>query len=70
MNFERPRKIYSLTNNGQIMLNFTEDSLNLICRKIIVQPNNEMTIEAQTQSAVSIMPKHSASSGRLAFEMR
>jgi len=34
MNFERPRKIYSLTTNGQNMLNFTEESLNLICRKI------------------------------------
>ena len=34
MNFDRPRKVYSLTNNGQNMLNFTEESLNLICRKI------------------------------------
>ena len=34
MNFERPRKVYSLTNDGQSMLNFTEDSLRLICRKI------------------------------------
>ncbi len=34
MNFERPRKVYSLTNDGQSMLNYTEDSLNLICRKI------------------------------------
>ncbi len=34
MNFERPRKIYNLTTNGQNMLNFTEESLNLICRKI------------------------------------
>ena len=34
MNFERPRKVYKLTNDGQSMLNYTEDSLNLICRKI------------------------------------
>ena len=34
MNFERPRKVYSLTIDGQNMLNYTEDSLNLICRKI------------------------------------
>ena len=34
MNFERPRKVYSLTNDGQSMLNYTEDSLSLICRKI------------------------------------
>ena len=35
MNFERPRKVYHLTGDGQNMLNYTEDSLNLICRKII-----------------------------------
>jgi PadR family transcriptional regulator PadR len=34
MDFERPRKVYSLTNEGQTRLNFTEDSLNLICIKI------------------------------------
>ncbi len=38
MNFERPRKVYSLTSEGQNTLNFTEDSLNLICRKIINTP--------------------------------
>ena len=34
MNFERPRKVYRLTNDGKNMLNYTEDSLNMICRKI------------------------------------
>jgi PadR family transcriptional regulator PadR len=34
MNFERPRKVYKLTNDGQSMLNYTEDSLSMICRKI------------------------------------
>jgi len=34
MSNERPRKVYKLTNEGQNLLNFTEDSLNLICRKI------------------------------------
>ncbi|MEM3442890.1 MAG: PadR family transcriptional regulator [Candidatus Bathyarchaeia archaeon] len=34
MDGERPRKIYKLTSEGQNLLNFTEDSLNLICRKI------------------------------------
>jgi PadR family transcriptional regulator PadR len=34
MSSERPRKVYKLTNEGQSLLNFTEDSLNLICRKI------------------------------------
>jgi len=45
MDYERPRKIYSLTKDGQSMLNFTEESLNLICRKItIVNPEAELSI--------------------------
>ncbi|MCW4051942.1 MAG: PadR family transcriptional regulator, partial [Candidatus Bathyarchaeota archaeon] len=31
---ERPRKVYELTNEGHNLLNFTENSLNHICRKI------------------------------------
>jgi PadR family transcriptional regulator, regulatory protein PadR len=34
MNLERPRKVYSLTKEGQNMLSYTEGSLNMICRKI------------------------------------
>jgi PadR family transcriptional regulator PadR len=34
MSTERPRKVYNLTTEGQNLLNFTEDSLNFICRKI------------------------------------
>jgi len=34
MENERPRKVYNLTTDGQNLLNFTEDSLNFICRKI------------------------------------
>jgi len=34
MNSERPRKVYRLTSDGRNLLNFTEDSLNFICRKI------------------------------------
>jgi len=34
MSNERPRKVYKLTTQGQSLLNFTEDSLNFICRKI------------------------------------
>jgi DNA-binding PadR family transcriptional regulator len=41
MSFERPRKIYSLTSSGQNMLTFTEDSLNLICRKLSTQTSQD-----------------------------
>jgi DNA-binding PadR family transcriptional regulator len=34
MNTERPRKVYELTKEGQTVLNFTEGSLNLICKTI------------------------------------
>lgn len=34
MNNDRPRKEYMLTTDGHNLLNFTEDSLNLICKKI------------------------------------
>lgn len=34
MRNERPRKAYTLTAQGQNLLNITESSLNLICRKI------------------------------------
>jgi DNA-binding PadR family transcriptional regulator len=34
MNNDRPRKVYNLTSEGRNMLNFTENSLNLICQKM------------------------------------
>jgi len=34
MQNDRPRKVYKLTTEGRNLLNFTEDSLNFICRKI------------------------------------
>jgi DNA-binding PadR family transcriptional regulator len=55
MTSERPRKIYSLTNEGQSMLSFTEESLNLICRKItVVNPEVE-------QPSIGIIPPKSRS---------
>lgn len=53
MNFERPRKVYSLTNNGQNMLDFTEESLNLICRKLTTQP----AAEESAQPTLAIIAK-------------
>jgi len=34
MNFDRPRKVYKLTSSGLDMLDFTEYSLSIICRRI------------------------------------
>ena len=60
MNSERPRKMYSLTNNGQSMLSFTEESLNLICRKI-ASTNTGLTSETSTQPAITIKTTKSRS---------
>ncbi len=43
---ERPRKVYNLTHNGQAMLNFTEDSLNMLCQKIGNTSGAKFTLES------------------------
>jgi DNA-binding PadR family transcriptional regulator len=51
---ERPRKVYQLTTEGQNLLNFTEDSLNFICRKIGTPgvPKNGMIEETVPHAAL------------------
>jgi len=48
MESQRPRKVYRLTSDGQNLLNFTENSLNVICRKIGTPgvPKREWSVEA------------------------
>ncbi len=46
MDTERPRKVYHLTTDGQTVLNFTEGSLNLICRTMTAE--TKVKIEAAT----------------------
>jgi PadR family transcriptional regulator PadR len=46
MKTERPRKVYKLTTKGQSMLNFTENSLNFICRKISTSSTPQISVEA------------------------
>jgi PadR family transcriptional regulator PadR len=58
MNNERPRKIYKLTTEGQNILNFTENSLNLICQKI--GTNGMPKIEAEACSATPSFLKKSS----------
>jgi DNA-binding PadR family transcriptional regulator len=62
MDSERPRKVYSLTSDGHSMLNFTEDSLNLICRKIT--PNQEMA-----QPTVGLLTSSTRSTSHIALEI-
>ncbi len=51
MENERPRKVYSLTTDGQALLNFTEESLNLICRRINMTGMTEVTVASDTRTA-------------------
>jgi len=53
-NTVKPRKIYNLRSNGQNLLNFSEEYLNLICRKMEYQINNEKTLEPSNGLTVSI----------------
>jgi PadR family transcriptional regulator PadR len=57
MNNQRPRKVYQLTNEGQNMLNFTENSLNFICRKISVPTNTDVAVEPSNRAALNPMLK-------------
>jgi len=57
MKNERPRKVYRLTTEGQSILNFTEDSLNLICRKISTPANAGVTVESSNRATLNPMLK-------------
>ncbi len=48
MNTERPRKMYTLTEQGKSVLAFTETSLLMICQKISI----EHTVETQTPALI------------------
>lgn len=53
---ERPRKVYALTNDGRAMLNFTEDSLSLLCQKIGNLTSTSIVADPATVSRKTILP--------------
>ena len=57
METERPRKIYKLTNEGHNLLNFTETSLNFICRKISTPTSNNITVKPSNRASLNPMLK-------------
>ena len=57
MTTERPRKVYKLTTEGHNLLNFTEDSLNLICRKMSTTANTGITVEPSNRASLNPMLK-------------
>jgi PadR family transcriptional regulator PadR len=57
MDTDRPRKVYSLTTDGQNLLNFTEESLNLICRRINLAGNAEVTVASEPRTTLKALIK-------------
>ena len=54
MKSERPRKVYELTSQGKNVLDFTENSLNLICQKIGNEAIKPFGVSASGKSAKAI----------------
>ncbi len=48
MDSERPRKVYTLTNDGKDVLSFTESSLNMICKNMVA--NNKIQLQVAPYS--------------------
>jgi PadR family transcriptional regulator PadR len=57
MKTERPRKVYKLTTEGHNLLNFTENSLNFICRKISTPTNADIAVDTTNQASLNPMLK-------------
>jgi len=53
---ERPRKVYTLTQDGRAMLNFTEDSLNMLCQKIGSPNSPKLTFESGALPRKTVLP--------------
>ena len=49
MDSERPRKMYTLTNEGKDVLNFTESSLNLICKSMVTDNKIQLHVSPSTR---------------------
>lgn len=54
MKSERPRKVYELTSQGKNILEFTENSLSLICQKIGNDTTTQFEISAAGNSDKAI----------------
>jgi len=54
MNHERPRKVYSLTNEGKTVLTFTENSLTMICRTMKTEVKPELDAQIVPFSAPAV----------------
>jgi PadR family transcriptional regulator PadR len=58
MSTERPRKVYTLTAEGEKMLSFTENSLSLIVRKISVEGRGGLGGSCFVKNGISTTVSH------------
>lgn len=56
MDTERPRKVYTLTHDGKVMLNFTEDSLSLLRQRIGTTDSPNNTVVTGTIVRKTVLP--------------
>jgi DNA-binding PadR family transcriptional regulator len=55
MDSERPRKVYTLTNDGKDVLNFTESSLNLICKNMVANNKIQLQVAPQLSTRMKLL---------------
>jgi len=48
MSTQRPRKVYELTNEGKNLLHYTENTLNLICKNMVMDNKIQIQIAPLT----------------------
>jgi DNA-binding PadR family transcriptional regulator len=52
---ERPRKVYTLTNEGKDVLSFTENSLNMICKNMIFNNKVQLQVASHLSTRMKIL---------------
>jgi DNA-binding PadR family transcriptional regulator len=55
MDSERPRKVYTLTNEGKDVLSFTENSLNMICKNMVANNKIQLQVAPQLSTRMKIL---------------
>jgi PadR family transcriptional regulator PadR len=55
MDSERPRKVYTLTNEGKDVLSFTENSLNLICKNMVANNKIQLQVAPQLSTRMKLL---------------
>jgi DNA-binding PadR family transcriptional regulator len=55
MDSERPRKMYTLTTDGKDVLNFTESSLNMICKNIVANNKIQLQVAPQLSTRMKLL---------------